>query len=301
MKPKVLITGIGTVASSFIQQYEDYADYTTINRNELLSVAFSKQFPNVTSLLCDIRNLSDVIRVFQKVKPDIVIHTAAMKHINLAEENPLEAVDVNVVGSKNIIDASIRTDVPLTIGVSTDKACNPDSVYGYSKKLMEQMFLDAHSSRNKFVCTRFANVAGASGSVIPFWKKLKRENKPLLITDIGMNRMMFSMTDSAKLIKKAIDISRETSSSFILSKSFKAVNMLDLAMSISNEYSIVGIRPGEKLNETLISKSELNDAYYIDDYIILHNDELSDKRVTTEIASDTVDKMSASEIEELLK
>ena len=96
-----------------------------------------------------------------------MIHSAALKHINLAEENPTSAIKINIKGSLNVIKASIRAQIPITIGVSTDKACDPDSVYGYTKRMMEKMFIEHHNNKTKFVCTRFANVANSNGSVIP--------------------------------------------------------------------------------------------------------------------------------------
>ena len=138
---KILITGgAGTVGSSFIKEFYDNYIFYNVSRNESQITKLKQNFPKVKSFLADICDLDSMINIFEKVKPDIVIHAAALKHVNLAEENPSKAVEINIVGSLNIIKASIRAEVPLTIGISTDKACEPDSVYGYTKRMMETMF-----------------------------------------------------------------------------------------------------------------------------------------------------------------
>ena len=140
---KVLITGgSGTVGTAFINEYYDKYDFYNISRNETYISKLGQDFPKVTSYIGDICNLETLINVFEAVKPDIVIHAAALKHVNLAEEQPTKAIEMNVVGSLNVIKASIRAQVPLTVGVSTDKACDSDSVYGYTKRMMELMFMN---------------------------------------------------------------------------------------------------------------------------------------------------------------
>ena len=203
---KILITGgTGTVGKAFIEQYYKDYEFYSISRNETSITELKNTFPNVNCYIGNICDQDHMISLFCKIKPDIVIHAAALKHINLAEENPSATTEINLVGSLNIVKASIRANVPLTVGVSTDKACNPDSVYGYSKRMMETMFMQYHNSQTKFVCTRFANVANSNGSVIPFWLAEAEKGNALKLTDEKMNRLMFSKKDSAKLIKKAID------------------------------------------------------------------------------------------------
>ena len=155
------------------------------------------------------------LNLFEKIKPDIVIHSAAMKHINLLRRESIFTVTVNINGSINVANASLRNKVPLTIAISTDKACNPDSTYGYTKKLMEQVFSEYHSSETKFVCTRFANVAKSNGSVIPYWLSENEKGNQLKLTDIKMNRLMFSKEESAELIHKCIDYVYEGEDKFL--------------------------------------------------------------------------------------
>ena len=174
----------------------------------------SFSFKNYRFFIGDVRDCERLIMAFRDI--DIVIHAAALKHINLAEENPSSAVEINVMGSLNIVKASIRANVPLTLGVSTDKACNPDSVYGYSKRMMETIFTQHHNEKTRFICTRFANVANSNGSVIPFWVKEAKKGNALKLTDPGMNRLMFSKKESSELIHKAIEVSQGSKEYFTL-------------------------------------------------------------------------------------
>ena len=259
MMKKILITGgTGTVGKSFIERY--YNDYVfhTISRNEKSITELQRLFPNVnchTGTVCD---LDRMVNLFCNIKPDIVIHAAALKHVDIAEKSPSCAVDININGSLNIIKAGIRASVPLTVGVSTDKACAPTSIYGYTKSIMESLFMQYSNSITKFVCTRFANVAHSNGSVIPFWISEAKKGNSLKLTDPGMNRLMFSKKECAETLEMAISSSTIIKDPFTLCKLMKSVNLLELSRLISDKgVEITGKRPGEKLNETLISEKEL--------------------------------------------
>ena len=304
MKKKVLITGgSGTVGSAFIEKYYDDYTFFNISRNETNIANLSRRFPKVTSFLGDITDGSRLINIFEEVKPDLVIHAAALKHINLAETNPTVAVEVNVMGSLNVIIASIRAEVPVTIGVSTDKACDPGSVYGYSKSMMEQMFYEHHNYKTKFVCTRFANVAASNGSVIPFWKELAAAGEPLRLTHPDMNRLMFSKQEAAELINNAYENAKIKEDSFILSNIMKSVNLLELAKVISDKDVVdVGLRPGEKLNEILVSSKELSYTIVEGNLIFIYKDrQPEDKNLKQPHSSLTAEKMNKQELLELIK
>ena len=147
-----------------------------------------------------------MLRVFKDVKPDVVVHSAAMKHIDLMEKNPIAGSNINVMGSLNVVEASIINDVPTTIGISTDKACLAESVYGASKYLMERVFMNTNNETNRFSLTRFANVAHSNGSVLPFWLNLKQQGKPLKLTDPKMNRLIFTQEDAANLSRERLSL-----------------------------------------------------------------------------------------------
>jgi len=300
-KLKVLITGAtGTIGSAFIKMYDQYEFYN-ISRNEKSLTELSRTHPNVISHVGNIEDRDFMIRVFKQVQPDIVIHAAAMKHINIAEENPIQACSVNVIGSLNVIAASIAADVPVTIGVSTDKACSSQSVYGDTKSLMEKCFIQANTSRNKFALCRFANVAHSNGSVLPFWLNLAKTNQPLKLTNPDMNRLIFSQQDAVSLIQKTIDTCTAKTGGFICSFKMKTVNMLELAQTISDNIEIVGNRAGEKLNEDLISESEIDYTYVYDNMVYIYQEKNTGMNKLLEgYSSETAEKMTKAELTNLI-
>ena len=242
-----------------------------------------------------------LLRVFKDVKPDAVIHSAAMKHIDLMETNPISGCNINVMGSLNVVEASIINDVPVTVGISTDKACLAESVYGASKYLMERVFMNSNNDNNRFALTRFANVAHSNGSVLPFWLKLKKEGKPLKLTDPEMNRLIFTQDDAAELIDRAISWTSHNGGGFIKSYKMKCVNMLDLAKAISGNIEIVGKRPGEKTNEDLISHREIDRTYIYEDDIHIRMEKNPDmNKLDAPYNSRSAEKMTLAEIKELI-
>ena len=305
---KILITGgSGTVGQAFIKAYKDEFQFFNVSRNESYIEKLRKAFPDVISYVSDIQDLDHLTTIFLKVKPDIVIHAAALKHVNFAELNPSRTTEINISGSLNIIKASVRAEVPIVVGISTDKACQPENIYGYSKKIMEQMFLEHYNEKTKFVCTRFANVACSNGSVIPFWIDSAKNGETLKLTDSRMNRLMFTSEEAALLIRQSIENAENASQPFVLCSRMKSVGMLDLAIQLSDEFGsgakpeIVGMRPGERLFEILVSQNELPHAYYSDDgrYIVLHSDEFGSEHVSEPLSSLTAEYMSEIEMRSL--
>ena len=297
---KILITGgTGTVGKSIIKQNDN--EYINVSRNEEKITELKREFPSVKSYVGNIEDKGLLLRVFKDVKPDVVIHAAAMKHIDLMETNPIAGCNINVMGSLNVVEASIINDVPITVGISTDKACLAESVYGASKYLMERVFMNTNNSTNRFSLTRFANVAHSNGSVLPFWLKLKEEGKSLKLTDPNMNRLMFTQKDAADLINRTIDFTRDNGGGFVKSYKMKCVNMLDLAKFISDDVKIIGKRPGEKTDEDLISKKEVSRTYlYGDDIHIRMEDNQDDNKLTEPYNSKTAPNMSEDEMSELV-
>ena len=300
---RALITGgSGTIGRSFIKNYKDFFDIFSLSRDENKQTQLTRQFPVVKQYLGNVEDREAVFRVYEKVKPDIVIHAAAVKHINLAEKQPIQTCKVNIVGSLNIIEASVRYDIPVTVAISTDKACSYESVYGGSKWLMERCFLEANSNRNKFSVCRFANVAHSDGSVLPFWLKQEEEGKPLKLTDPEMNRLMFTQDEAANLIYRTIDYTRKHEGGFVCSYKMKCVNMFDLAKVISDNIEIVGKRPGEKRDEDLISKHELPYTYVRGNDIHIRAEEnIYDEKLEVPYNSQSAEKMTSKQIKELVE
>ena len=301
---KILITGgTGTVGKALIKLNDN--EYINVSRNEEKIAELKREHPEVKSYVGNIEDKGLLLRVFKDVKPDVVVHAAAMKHIDLMETNPIAGCNINVMGSLNVVEASIINDVPITVGISTDKACLAESVYGASKYLMERVFMNSNNDNaNRFALTRFAIVAHSNGSVLPFWLKLKSEGKPLKLTDPDMNRLIFTQEDAAHLINRTIKWTRDHGGGFVNSYKMKCINMLDLAMFIANEevpIDIVGKRPGEKTNEDLISEREINRTYIHGDdiHIRMEENEGAD-RLTEPYNSKSAEMMTEEEIKELV-
>ena len=300
---KVLITGgSGTVGVAFIKTFYDRYQFFSYSRNETKQAALKVDFPRINLVAGSIEDKAALITVFTAIKPDIVIHAAALKRMDVAELHPMEAIKINVLGSLNVIDASRVANVSITVGVSSDKACLACNVYGRTKKLMENMFLEANNEKNKFICCRLSNVAGSQGSVISFWKNLAEKKESLRITDPKMNRFMLSFKETAYLLQKAIDIVNQEDCGGILLRKTKAVNMLDLAQCISTQIEIVGKRPGETLDESLVSENELPFTHWDQDYVLIGASEntLKENRLTQSLNTLHAEKMSSAEIQHLL-
>ena len=297
---KVLITGgTGTVGRALIAQNDN--DYISISRNEENIANLKREYPSVKCYVGNIEDKSLLLRVFKEVKPDVVVHAAAMKHIDLMEQNPIAGCNVNVMGSLNVVEASVINDVPITIGVSTDKACLSESVYGASKYLMERVFMNTNTDENRFSLTRFANVAHSAGSVLPFWLKLKKEGNPLKLTDPNMNRLIFTKEVAASLINRTIDFTKENGGGFVKSYKMKCVNMLDLAKVISDDIEVVGKRPGEKTDEDLISEREISRTFiYGDDIHIRMEKNKDNNKLSEPYNSASAEHMTKEEIEKLV-
>ena len=297
---KVLITGgTGTVGKALIARNDN--EYISISRNEENITKLKREHPEVKCYVGNIEDKGLLLRVFKEVKPDVVVHSAAMKHIDLMEMNPIAGCNVNVMGSLNVVEASIINDVPVTVGISTDKACLAESVYGASKYLMERVFMNTNTDENRFALTRFANVAHSAGSVLPFWLNLKKEGKPLKLTDPDMNRLIFTKEDAASLISRTIWFTKEIGGGFVKSYKMKCVNMLELAKVISDDIEIVGKRPGEKTDEDLISETEIPRTFFFGDDIHIRMEENEkDNKLTEPYNSKSAEMMTEKEMEKLV-
>ena len=297
---RILITGgTGTVGKAVIKQNDN--EYINVSRNEEKIAELKREYPEVKSYVGNIEDKGLLLRVFKDVKPDVVVHAAAMKHIDLMETNPIAGCNINVMGSLNVVEASVINDVPITIGVSTDKACLSESVYGASKYLMERVFMNSNNDTNRFSLTRFANVAHSNGSVLPFWLKLKQEGKPLKLTDPDMNRLIFTQEDAADLINRTIKFTKENGGGFVKSYKMKCVNMMNLAKFISDDVEVIGKRPGEKTNEDLISEREIDRTYiHGDDIHIRMENNKEGNKLSAPYNSKTAPIMTENEMETLV-
>ena len=303
MQKRVLITGgTGSIGRAFIKELHEQCEIYNLSRGGEGLVSLSREFPKVKNYLGSIEDKSFVLSSFRKAKPEIVVHFSAIKHVDFCEQNPHLASKVNVLGSLNIAEASVLENVPITIGVSTDKACHPENTYGYTKALMEQSFINYSSLKNKFLVCRFANVAYSSGSVLIYWKSLLEKGFPLKLTDPKMNRLMFTKRDAVELIKKAASLGEEGREGLVISQKMKCVNMLTLAETMSpDNIEIIGKRAGERCEEYLVHSSESQYASVKDDLILIKKEGSDDNDEMPEgYSTINAEKMSTEEMRSLI-
>ena len=277
---KVLITGgTGSWGNELVRQLiEDYdvSEIRILSRNEHKQVEMSYKLASskVKFILGDIRNI-DVLN-FASKDIDVLFHLAALKHVPVCENNSWEAVSVNVNGTQTVINAAINNHVGYFVLISTDKAVDPFNLYGVTKSLAEKLVINAnfnYTSNTKFVCIRAGNVVGTNGSVIPLFKSQILHNNKITITDYNMTRYLMKTADAIKLIFVALE---NSIGGEIFVVRMPAVDVKSLAEACINifgnkdtEQEVIGLRPGEKIDEVLVSKNEsfytriFNDDYYV--------------------------------------
>lgn len=233
----------------------------------------AEQIKKLRFFIGDVRDKERLYRAFKGV--DYVIHAAAMKQVPACEYNPFEAIKTNIHGAKNIIDAALDSGVKKVIALSTDKAVNPVNLYGGTKLVSDKLFIAANAYVGEQDCSfsvvRYGNVAGSRGSVIPYFKQLIKDGASSLpITDVRMTRFYISLDMGVDLVLKALSdsVGGETYISKI--PSFK---ITDLAKAIGGDnikIDEVGIRPGEKLHEIMVSSDDSRHTYELDEYYIVY-------------------------------
>lgn len=219
----------------------------------------SNEYPQIRFFIGDVRDKERLIRAFKGV--DYVIHAAAMKHVPIAEYNPEECVKTNIDGARNVIDACLQTNVERVVALSTDKACAPINLYGATKLASDKLFVAANNIKGwnpiRFSVVRYGNVMGSNGSVIPFFIKKKKEGV-LPITDPNMTRFNISLQGGVDMVMHALF---HAWGGEIFVPKIPSYRITDVAEAIGPECDqrIVGIRPGEKVHEEMITPS---DSFY---------------------------------------
>ena len=307
---KILITG-GTgylgrnLALFYKKKYKVFLGARNNKQNFLV-----KNLTNCEVVPLDVSNLSSVNDCLNYVKPDIVIHAAATKFVDLSEKFPFECIDTNIVGSTNIARACINKKVPTVIGVSTDKASPPiKNIYGLSKSCMERLFSSSEPyGKTKFVCVRYGNVTWSTGSVLPIWKQMLKKDGLILTTGPNMRRFFFSVDQAVSLVDQAL-ILKDKLNGKILSAEMKSAKMIDILRTwikkFGGKYKVVNTRKGDRLDEYLIGEDELkytqelkikNKKYYIIDF-----NNLPKKPLKKIVSSANAKRLSQSEIEKIIK
>jgi FlaA1/EpsC-like NDP-sugar epimerase len=276
MKRTMLITGAGGFLGRHLcNKYKDEYNVVGVSRNLDNLQKLKRDLKTIEISPCDISNLYELEKIFVQFKPDVVIHAAANKYIDLSENFPSECVNSNVVGSKNVLDLSIKYQSKKVIGVSTDKASPPvKSMYGLSKAIMEKLFTLSSSEFTQVACVRFGNILWSTGSVLPIWYKAYQDQQKLKFTGNDMTRFFFSVNEAVSVVDfalKNIDITEGKILSYRM-KAGKIKDLLDAFCEVYHtEYEAEESRPGERMYESLISETEIEFSELLDDKFILYH------------------------------
>lgn len=257
----------------------------------------------------DVTNIEAVRDAIVEFRPNIIIHAAATKFVDLSEKYPMECVDVNVTGSQNIARVAVDKNVEIVIGISTDKASPPvRNTYGLSKALMERLFCSMNGkSTTKFCCVRYGNVAWSTGSVLPIWKKMHQETGVIGTTGPKMRRFFFTVDEAVNLVITSL-LNIEQVQGKVLSRKMKAAQ-IDEILNVWTElkggkYEKIEGRPGERDDEFLIGELELpytTEVIYnnITHYLISFNEKVK-KPISVGLSSANTDKLTKEEISNII-
>lgn len=271
----ILVTGgagsFGQKFAEVILREHNPAVVRVFDNNELALVEMGRRFsdPRMRFLLGDVRDRSRLERAMSDV--DVLVHAAALKHIPVCEYNPIEAVRTNIEGAVNVIDAAIDQGVPLVMNIGTDKSVQPANLYGATKMVAEKLFVQGNvygSHKNvRLSSARYGNVIASSGSVIPLFVE-QRKTGEVTLTDERMTRFWISLEEGIRFVITCIE--RMHGGEVFVPK-VPSMSVLDLAQTIAPEakVKIVGIRPGEKLHETLICEEEARRTRELDDVYVI--------------------------------
>jgi UDP-N-acetylglucosamine 4,6-dehydratase len=261
----ILITGgtgsFGKKLTEILLREQRPKKLIVFSRDELKQHEMRQLYPEVPGsplrfFIGDVRDRDRLERAFHGV--DVVVHAAALKQVPACEYNPFEAIQTNVIGAKNIIDAAIDRGVGKVLALSTDKAVNPVNLYGATKLCAEKLFVQGNAyagdRRSRFSCVRYGNVVGSRGSVIPLFRQ-QREQGRITVTDPRMTRFWITLEQGVRFVIRCIE---EMRGGEVFVPKIPSMNLMDLAGAIAPGCRVetVGIRPGEKLHEVLISEDE---------------------------------------------
>ncbi len=265
-KKSILITGgTGSFGKAFVEEafrrFPEIKRLVVFSRDELkqyeMHQAFDdKKYPAIRYFIGDVRDESRLRRALEGI--DIVVHAAALKQVPAAEYNPFECIKTNVLGAQNVIEACLDSGVSNVVAISTDKAAAPINLYGATKLCSDKLFIAANNIKGnqniKFSVVRYGNVMGSRGSVIPFFLE-KKKTGILPITDAAMTRFNISLTEGVDMVMWAIE---NAIGGEIFVPKIPSYQILDVAKAIGPncEYPLIGLRPGEKIHEEMITASD---------------------------------------------
>ncbi len=310
MKKNLLITGgsgyLGVnLAKKFKHKYRVFLGSRNQKRNREASILTGcKDIP------LDVSNINSIRDAVNYCNPEVIIHAAATKFVDISEEFPFECSDVNILGSSNLARVAIEKKIKTVIGISTDKASQPiKNFYGFSKAVMEKLFLNLNNtSITNFLCVRYGNVAWSTGSVLPIWKDMFKKDKTIYTTGPYMRRFFFSINEAVDLVNFALKNSKKFSGK-ILCADMKASLMLDVIKvwikKYGGSYKIIKSRKGDRLDEYLIGENEIKNTSKIKTrkklYYLIDPYKKSLKPIKKIISSKNSKKHNQKEILELLE
>tara|TARA_A100001515_G_C4590172_1_gene215707 strand:+ start:748 stop:1698 length:951 start_codon:yes stop_codon:yes gene_type:complete len=299
----MIIGGTGALGRTLTKRYHQNNDILIFSRDEHKHVSMKRDYPEVDYQIGDVKEKDCLLKALNEYKPDVVLNTAALKHVPVCEDNPYESVKVNILGHENLLECLQISNhqIETLMFISTDKACKPINVYGMCKAISERLYIDFANKQKdiKVVLCRYGNVLESTGSVIPFFKALLADDKvtSLPVTDKRMTRFLISLDESVELIDWAFNHSN--SHGAIVVPKLKALKIVDLANSLKEAFQkelpikYVGIRPGEKIHEEMISLEESLrckefDKYYMITDSIINSEAWSYSSKTSTLAFDEV-------------
>jgi len=310
MKKNLLITGgsgyLGiNLAISLKKKYNVFIGSRNQKRNYDASLKTKCE-----AIPLDVTNIESIRDAITYCKPEIIIHAAATKFVDISEKFPFECSDVNILGSSNLARVAIEKNIKTVIGISTDKATQPiKNFYGFSKATMEKLFLNANNnSKTNFLCVRYGNVAWSTGSVLPIWKEMFKKNKKILTTGPYMRRFFFKINDAVELVLFALEKNKKFSGKILCAnmKSCKLIEIIKVWIkNYGGSYKIIKSRKGDRLDEYLIGNNELEfttkifknkKIYYLIDF-----EKKVKKPLKKIISSENAQKLNIKEISELLE
>jgi len=307
-KTILIIGGTGALGQTLTKRYSPENKIVIFSRDEHKQVNLSHKFKDVIFHIGDVKDKESLLQAMNEYRPDIVINTAALKHVPICEDNPYESVKTNIIGHKNLIDCVnlSKHQIETLMFISTDKACKPINVYGMCKAISERLYIDYANKQDdvKVVLCRYGNVLESTGSVIPFFQSLLESGKQELpITDKRMTRFLITLEESVDLIEWSFN--HHESHGNIIVPRLESMKMTDLAKELGKSYGIddiklnyVGIRPGEKIHEEMVSLEESLRSKTFDKYFMITDDVINEEAWS--FASDTV-IMKSEDVQQFLK
>ena len=308
---KILITGgTGSLGAALTKRLlnEGVDTIRIFSRNESKQIEMESEFKDdrLRFLIGDVRDNERLERAVEDI--DIVFHAAALKHVPVIEYNPFEAIKTNVLGSQNVINACLKEDVERAVCVGTDKAVSPLNTYGATKLLMEKLFVTANNYLKN------GNVLGSSGSVIPKFIEQIKKKEMITITDPNMARFSISMNEALDFILKATTVGQGSEIFIPKLRAYSITDVKDALFELlgKTDEKIIGIRPGEKLDEVLINKDEMKYGWEYEDMYMIVNptvqrfissmEKFSEKKKLEDMeiySSDVVEKISKDELKQI--